>query len=171
MIARVMVDDLNGYLMPRAKPGGRQRTVDMRDVINIILSLLCTGGPWDMLPHDLLPREHSLCRLLAVVHRLHVAPPDGHAPSRRPPAAGTLARAGHRCHLNRQPMVQTMEQGGDRARMAARKSGIDHGVGYPQQLLCGTKYFSTGARGMQGFNFEPGAADTVPRLSRVYPSG
>ena len=42
-------------LIPAAKPGGRPRDVDMREVINTILDLNRTGCPWDMLPHDLLP--------------------------------------------------------------------------------------------------------------------
>jgi len=44
-------------LMPRAKPGGRPRQVDMREVINTILYLNRTGCQWDMLPHDLLPKS------------------------------------------------------------------------------------------------------------------
>ena len=44
-------------LMPRAKPGGRPRKVDLREVINTILYLNRTGCQWDMLPHDLLPKS------------------------------------------------------------------------------------------------------------------
>jgi transposase len=44
-------------LMPPAKPGGRPREVDLREVINTILSLNRTGCHWDMLPHDLLPKS------------------------------------------------------------------------------------------------------------------
>src|SRR5215831_19879415 len=46
---------LNDY--PPAKPGGRPREVDMREVINTILYLNRTGCQWDMLPHDLLPKS------------------------------------------------------------------------------------------------------------------
>jgi len=42
-------------LIPAAKPGGRPRSVDMREVINTILYLNRTGCQWDLLPHDLLP--------------------------------------------------------------------------------------------------------------------
>jgi putative transposase len=44
-------------LIPSAKPGGRPREVDMREVINTILYLNRTGCQWDMLPHDLLPKS------------------------------------------------------------------------------------------------------------------
>ena len=37
--------------------GGRPREVDMREVLNTILSLNRRGCPWDMLPHDLLPKS------------------------------------------------------------------------------------------------------------------
>src|SRR4028119_1918694 len=42
-------------LIPRAKPGGHPRTVDMREVINAIFYLLCTGCSWEMLPQDFPP--------------------------------------------------------------------------------------------------------------------
>jgi putative transposase len=44
-------------LIPLAKPGGRPREVDMREVINTLLYLNRTGCQWDMLPHDLLPKS------------------------------------------------------------------------------------------------------------------
>lgn len=43
-------------LIPPAKPGGRPRKTNMREVINTVLYLNRTGCQWDMLPHDLLPR-------------------------------------------------------------------------------------------------------------------
>jgi transposase len=42
-------------LLPLAKPGGRPRTSDLRAVINAILYLDRTGGPWRALPHDFPP--------------------------------------------------------------------------------------------------------------------
>jgi len=42
-------------LIPEAKPGGRPRTVDMREVLNAILSVLRTGCQWRALPRDFLP--------------------------------------------------------------------------------------------------------------------
>ena len=42
-------------LIPAAEPGGRDRAVDMREVLNGILYLLRGGVSWRMLPHDLPP--------------------------------------------------------------------------------------------------------------------
>src|SRR5438132_12940268 len=39
------------------KRGGHPRVVDMRDVLNTILSLNRSGCQWDMLPHDVLPKS------------------------------------------------------------------------------------------------------------------
>jgi putative transposase len=49
--------DILRPLIPPAKPGGRPREVDMREVINTILYLNRTCCQWDMLPHDLLPKS------------------------------------------------------------------------------------------------------------------
>jgi putative transposase len=42
-------------LIPPAEPGGRERTVDMREVVNAILYLNRTGCSWRMLPHEFPP--------------------------------------------------------------------------------------------------------------------
>lgn len=39
-------------LIPKAKPGGRSRETDIREVINAIFYLLKSGCPWRMLPND-----------------------------------------------------------------------------------------------------------------------
>ena len=44
-------------LIPPAKPGGRPREVDMREVFNTLLYQDRTGCQWDLLPHDLLPKS------------------------------------------------------------------------------------------------------------------
>ena len=47
-------------MIPPAKPstrGGRPREVDMREVLNTIFSLHRSGCPWEMRPHDLLPKS------------------------------------------------------------------------------------------------------------------
>jgi putative transposase len=44
-------------LLPAAKPGGRPRIVDMREVMNTLLYQNRTGCQWDLLPHDLLPKS------------------------------------------------------------------------------------------------------------------
>jgi putative transposase len=42
-------------LLPPAQPGGRPRTVDLREVVNAILYLVRSGCQWRMLPHDFPP--------------------------------------------------------------------------------------------------------------------
>ena len=39
-------------LIPKALPGGRPRSVDMRQILNGIFSLLRSGGAWRLLPHE-----------------------------------------------------------------------------------------------------------------------
>ena len=39
-------------LIPPPKPGGRPRTVNMRQILNAILYVLWTGCQWEGLPHD-----------------------------------------------------------------------------------------------------------------------
>ena len=42
-------------LLPAAKPRGRPRSVDLREVLNGTLYVLRSGCPWRMMPHDLPP--------------------------------------------------------------------------------------------------------------------
>ncbi len=42
-------------LIPPAKPGGRRRTVNMREILNAIFYHVRGGASWRMLPHDLPP--------------------------------------------------------------------------------------------------------------------
>lgn len=44
-------------LIPNAKPGGRPRTVNMREILNTLFYQNRAGCQWDMLPHDLLPKS------------------------------------------------------------------------------------------------------------------
>lgn len=44
-------------LIPPAKPGGRRRGVDMREVLNALFYLNRTGCSWRSLPHDLPPKN------------------------------------------------------------------------------------------------------------------
>jgi putative transposase len=46
-------------LIPDAKPGGRPRTVDIREVLNAIFYLLANGIKWRAMPHDL-PKWQSV---------------------------------------------------------------------------------------------------------------
>ena len=42
-------------LLPAAKPGGRPRAVDTREVVNAVLYLVRTGCSWRLLPNDFPP--------------------------------------------------------------------------------------------------------------------
>ena len=42
-------------LIPKALPGGRPRSIEMRNVVNAILYVNRTGGAWRMLPSDFGP--------------------------------------------------------------------------------------------------------------------
>ncbi len=44
-------------LLPSARPGGRRRTTDLREVLNAILYLVRTGCPWRRLPREFAPRS------------------------------------------------------------------------------------------------------------------
>ena len=44
-------------VIPPAKPGGRPRTVDMRQVLNALFYLARTGCAWRMLPQDYPPKD------------------------------------------------------------------------------------------------------------------
>jgi putative transposase len=49
--------ELMQIVIPAPKPGGRPRSVDMREIINALLYLNRSGCQWDMLPHDLPPKS------------------------------------------------------------------------------------------------------------------
>lgn len=49
--------DLIKDLLPQAKPGGRPRTADLREVVNTLMYQARTGCQWQYLPHDLLPKS------------------------------------------------------------------------------------------------------------------
>lgn len=49
--------ELIQIVIPQAKPGGRPRAADMREVVNALLYLSRCGCQWDMLPHDLPPKS------------------------------------------------------------------------------------------------------------------
>jgi putative transposase len=44
-------------LLPPAKPGGRPRHVDLREVVNTLFYQSRTGVQWEYLPHDLTPKS------------------------------------------------------------------------------------------------------------------
>src|SRR5439155_11802855 len=43
-------------LLPPAKPGGRPRSVDLREVVNTLFYQARTGVQWDYLRHDLVAK-------------------------------------------------------------------------------------------------------------------
>src|SRR5260370_23948651 len=48
---------LRGPLIPKAKRGGRRRSVDVREVVNGLMYVLSTGCQWRAVPKDLPPKR------------------------------------------------------------------------------------------------------------------
>ena len=65
-------------LIPQAKPGGRPRSVDMREILNAICYVTRSGCAWRLIPHDV-PCWRTVCayfrafRVSGVWTRLHDA--------------------------------------------------------------------------------------------------
>jgi putative transposase len=60
--------DLIRDLLPAAKPGGRPRAVDLREVVNTLMYQARTGCQWDYLPHDLLAKSTAWDYFVAWQH-------------------------------------------------------------------------------------------------------
>ena len=63
-------------LIPRAKHGGRRRTVDIREIVNGLMYILSTGCQWRAVPKDLPPRStlfsyFDLWRYEGVIDKIH----------------------------------------------------------------------------------------------------
>ncbi len=65
-------------LIPPAKPGGRPRSVEMREIVNAIWYVLRTGCQWRQLPYEFLPwstvwTSFRAWRLRGDLERMHTA--------------------------------------------------------------------------------------------------
>ena len=98
--------------IPPARRGGRQRTVDVREVLNGILYVLATGCQWRALPKDLPPRStvHGYLTLWAWDGTLEAAAPRPVRPG--PRAGGQGGEPDGRDH--RQPERQERRKRGPR---------------------------------------------------------
>ena len=112
--------------IPPAKPGGRYRSVNMREVVNGILYLVRTGCSWRQLPHDFPPwgtvHWYYRCfRLDGTWQKIHDALRDKvrvSAGRKKSPSAAIVDSQS----------VKTTEKGGRMATTRARRSTVASGI-------------------------------------------
>jgi len=114
--------------IPPEKPGGRPRTVEMREVINGILYLNRTGCAWRLLPHDLPPwgTVHYYYRRF----RLEGVWPSIHDRLREQVRVEAGREKTPSAAIIDSQSVKTAEKGGTAGTTRGRKSAAESGISW-----------------------------------------